>query len=135
MKWLSALKASATGLLLAGLLLLGPSAAADDVGGSPDANGGPQAAGTASVTSGAASAGTMAPARLSGCSARVIFRTSGTSICTSGGSNGIQRLKLTCYGTHGFYYIYGLWNIAGQTSSATCPNGDEAVAAQTELSG
>lgn len=37
MKWSSALKAGVTGLVLGGALLLGPSAAADEVGSSPDA--------------------------------------------------------------------------------------------------
>lgn len=83
------------------------------------------------LTGGIASAAentTTSPASLYECSAKVVSYSTGQSVCFGGGS-GLQRVHVTCHGSHGLYGRDGQWVGAGAYSSATCPYGDEAAAA------
>lgn len=61
----------------------------------------------------------------------------GHSYCSSGGTSGIQRVRVYCLkktspGTQKI--VYGNWQVAGYWSEATCPIGYAADQAQVEIS-
>ena len=76
-----------------------------------------------------------ANAALSGCGAHLIGNIGGHSYCASGGSNGVQRVKVYCDPpwSSTIKLRYGPWRIAKQWSEAYCNGYEPAVQAQYQL--